>query len=42
MTDEIVALDVETTGLSPNMGHRIILVIGYPLKNWLSLSYHMI
>jgi len=26
MTDEIVAFDVETTGLSPNMGHRIIEV----------------
>jgi len=24
MTGEIVALDVETMGLSPNMGHRII------------------
>ena len=26
MTGEIVAFDVETTGLSPNMGHRIIEV----------------
>lgn len=26
MTDEIVAFDVETTGLSLNMGHRIIEV----------------
>jgi hypothetical protein len=36
MTGEIVAFDVETIGPPPNLG------IGYPLKNWLSLGYHMI